>query len=394
MSKSTVSSRIGKVAPTKPAKPRPDWPLFPHANGQWCKKIKGKHCNFGVWADPDAALQKYLDDKDDLYAGRTPRTKGDEPRIADLLNHFLTHKETLLKSGELATRSFERYHDTCVFLVTVLGKNTTATRLTADDFQRVRTAMTKKWGPVSVGNEIQMVRSIFRFGYEVGLLEVPPRFGPSFKKPSAKVLRQTRAKRGLRMFERAELLAVLDHASVNLKAMALLGINGALGNLDVGLLPIDAVNLKTGWLDYPRPKTAIGRHIPLWVETQKAIKAVLANRREPKDPADNHLLFIGSRGESYVGNHRGYRVAAEMTRDLDKADVNRKGLSFYALRHTFQTVGEESGDVVAVQSVMGHAPGNSDMAATYRERISDKRLEAVTDHVHGWLWPVDKSDDQ
>ena len=246
--------------------------------------------------------------------------------------------------------------------------------------------MTKRWGPVAVGNEIQMVRTVFKHGYEAGLYDKPIRFGPGFKKPSAKTLRKSRTSGGLRMFERAELKTALDAAGANMKAMMLLGINGALGNTDLGLLPTKAVKLKSGWLDYPRDKTGIDRRIPLWPETVEAIKAVRVNRTTPKNPADAHLLFIGLRGQNYIGNHKGYRVTAEMTRLLKKTGLTRPGLSFYCLRRTFQTIAEGSLDLVAVAHIMGHAPPAGDMASIYRQRISDNRLRAVVDHVHQWLY--------
>ena len=49
------------------------------------------------------------------------------------------------------------------------------------------------------------------------------------------------------------------------------------------------------------------------------------------------------------------------------AKIHRHGLGFYALRHTFETIGGESRDQVAVNHIMGHA--DASMAGVYRERI-------------------------
>jgi len=374
----------------KAGRPPKDFPLWKHPSGRWCQKIKGKFHYFGKVADDpngEAALTRWNDEKDDLLAGRKPRRKNQAGlTIHGLCNHFMHHKTQLRDSGELAQRTWDRYHGTCERILKVFGRDRLAEDIRSDDFATLRADLAKTYGPVGLGNEIQIVRSVFRYGVEAELLEKAVRFGPGFKKPSAKTLRMNRAKGGLRMFEKDELLAVLKSATVNMKAMILLGINGGLGNTDVALLRISAVNLDAGWLDYPRPKTGMPRRIPLWPQTVEAIREALKIRREPKDPANTDLLFIGRHGQSYVGGHKGYRVNQEIVRVMEKAGVRRKGLSFYSLRHGFQTIAEGARDLVAVQSIMGHAPRASDMSAAYRERIDDDRLRYVTDHVRTWLF--------
>lgn len=56
---------------------------------------------------------------------------------------------------------------------------------------------------------------------------------------------------------------------------------------------------------------------------------------------------------------------------LTDLGLKRKGLGFYAIRHTFETIAGESRDQVAVNASMGYDPG--DMASLYRERVGDER---------------------
>jgi integrase len=64
----------------------------------------------------------------------------------------------------------------------------------------------------------------------------------------------------------------------------------------------------------------------------------------------------------------------------------RRGLGFYTLRHVHRTIADEAKDPAACDHIMGHA--RDDMASVYRERISDERLKAVSEHVRKWLWPA------
>ena len=86
--------------------------------------------------------------KDDLLAGRTPREPRDGLTVAALVNHFLTHKEALPESGEIAPRTWQRYHLTSGVLVEQFGHNRLGEDLAADDFQALRRWMAKRWGPV------------------------------------------------------------------------------------------------------------------------------------------------------------------------------------------------------------------------------------------------------
>lgn len=92
--------------PNKPNKPYPNYPLTPHPSGQWCKRIRVKIHYFRPWDNPDAVLEKYLAQKDDLHAGRTPRPDTGTMAVKDVANAFLQHKQALVDAGELSPRTW------------------------------------------------------------------------------------------------------------------------------------------------------------------------------------------------------------------------------------------------------------------------------------------------
>jgi integrase len=382
----------------KPAKPYPDFPLFPHAAGVWVKKIRGKLHYFGPWDDPDGALKKYLEQKDALHAGRKPREDPEGFTVKELANRFLNAKQTLVDAGELSPRTWTDYKDACDEIVAAFSRGRLLADLGPDDFAALRNRMARKWGPHRLGKAIQCVRCAFKHADEAGLIDRPMRYGPGFKRPSKKTLRLDKAKKGPKLFTASEVHALVEgalvvgedgpklvQAGVQLRAMLLLGVNCALGNADVGNLPLSAVDLETGWLSYPRVKTGLPRKCPLWPETIAALREALAKRPEPKDPSDIGLFFVTKYGERWAKADNDNPVSKETRKLLDAIGINgRKGLGFYTLRHVFRTVADESKDQPAVDFIMGHEVVH--MSSVYRETISDARLKAVAEHVRGWLF--------
>ena len=367
----------------KPKKPYEGYPLFPHANGLWAKKVKGRLVYFGPWRDPDAALQKWLDQRDALMSGRTPRAARGGLTIRGLCNRFLSSKKRLVVTGELVPRTFRDYHACCGRLVEVFGPDRLVDDLAADDFEHLRAYLATTRGPEALGVEINRCRVAFKYAYDSGLIDKPLRYGQSFERPSQKSIRAARNGHGPRMFEPDQIRQLLEMATVPMRAMILLGCNAALGNHDCGSLPRDAIDLESGWLTFPRPKTQIDRRAPLWPETVQALREVAACRPKPRDKADTDLVFLTASGRPWARDNTS-PITDVFRKMLDKSGVYRPGLGFYALRHTFLTIAEETKDFPAVACIMGHT--DPSMAARYREKISDARLLAVVNHVRIWLF--------
>jgi integrase len=375
--------------PVKPSKPYPEFPLTAHPAGYWCKKIRGKLHYFGPWDDPDGALTRYNAEKDDLHAGRKPRPDAEAVTLKDAANAFLNAKQAAVDNGELSPLTWEDYREAADELVAALGKGRLLADLGPDDFAALRKRMANKWGPHRLKKMVQCVRCLLKHALDSGLLDRPARFGPDFRAPSKKVLHLHRAAQGPKLFTAGEIRRLVGAAGQPLRAMLLLGINCGFGNADCGRLPLSAVNLETGFIDFPRPKTGIARRCPLWPETAAALKDALARRREPRVDADAGFVFLTRSGQAWYTEARESPISCETAKLLKKLGINgREGLGFYSLRHTFRTVADEAKDQPAADFIAGHEVPH--MSSVYRETISDERLRAVTDHVRAWLFPPEK----
>ena len=379
-------SRSRRKSKGKPSKPYADYPLFAHANGQWAKKIRSKLHYFGPWDNPDGALKTYLDQRDYLQAGRRPPNDPDALTLRELLNRFLSAKQHLLQEGEIVQRTFNDYKEVGDRIAKHMDLSLLVADLRPEDFELLRAKLAKTRGPTSIGNDITRIRMIFKYAYDAELIHQPIRYGQALKKPSRRAIEASRRCQGERMFEKEQIRDMLATERMPLVAMVLLGINCGFGNYDCGSLPKWAVDLDRGWIKFPRPKTGLSRRCPLWPETIEAISMAIEQRPTARDEAHEELVFLTTKGLPWAKDDGDNPVSKETRKLLLELGYHRTGLSFYALRHTFETIGSETGDQVAVDFIMGHAPDTNDMAARYRQRITDGRLEKVTDFVHAWLW--------
>jgi integrase len=382
--------------------------LYAHRTGRWARKILGITHFFGpidedIAGSAKFALDTYLAQRDDLAAGRKPRPKGEAGglTIRELCNAFLASKDAALATGEISRRTRADYgkmkaapdaepsgpEGTCDRIIKQFGKERAVSDLRPEDFAEFRAALGKGRGLQTLSNEIQRARCVFRFAADAELIDAPVRFGKSFEKPTRKTLRIERAAKGEQMYSAADLRKILAAATPELKAQVLLALNAGFGNGDCAALPIKAIDLDAGWIDFPRPKTGVPRRVPLWRETVDALRDVLSRRRKPKNEAHADRVFVTLKSGTFGRDMGGGATSKEFGRLCKALGIDCTG--FYSLRRTFRTVADGSRDQPACDSLMGHLA--NDMASIYRQRIEDDRLRAVVDHVHAWLWPVEKT---
>lgn len=369
----------------RPAKPYPDFPLRWHPQGYWIKKIKGRVHYFGErWGDWQAALDDYNQVAADLHAGREPSPKG--LTVKELCESFLAYKETAVEAGEFAERSFRDYQRVAQMVSDYFGETNVET-LSPADYGNLRKSISAGRSVISTANLVRIARMIFRFAETEDLIPGRIKFGSQFSEPSARAKKKHRAAvrrtDGLRMFEPAEVRTILYAASPVWRAMIYLGINCGWGNTDLAQLTTRQVG---SVVDYPRPKTGETRRNVLWPETLAAVHQAIKVRPRPRSTSLADHVFLTKTGREWVRTDATYvndEVSKQFSKLLKHCGLKRNGVGFYALRHTVVTVGEEIADKPALSLMLGHA--DNSMAASYRERIDDSRLKAISDHLLKWL---------
>ena len=129
---------MAKPSKPKPKKPWPSFPLFWHANGQWCKKIRGRHHYFGV--DATAAHDEYIRVAADLHQERVPERSraGGPPTVKELVNRFLNDQLQNLKAGRIRGNWFDESARVAMDFAERVGKFRPWDNLTPDDFAQYR----------------------------------------------------------------------------------------------------------------------------------------------------------------------------------------------------------------------------------------------------------------
>ena len=261
------SIRSNEASKPKPLKPYGGFPLFPHASRRRAKKIRQKTHFFGRWGNTvlgevvsvdnvEASASEALGELNRqwpyLSEGRTPPpVNADGCTVRDLCNLFLTEKQSRIENGELTQYSFNEYHRIAENVVSFFGRDRIVDDLRPDDFSEFRSALGKGCGVVTLKSKINRARVLFKFASDRQLIDRPVAYCGAFDRPKDKVLRQARNVAGERLFERDQLLKILDTldgkpitvegkdkpvklpASAAMRAMVLLGLNAGFGNTDV-----------------------------------------------------------------------------------------------------------------------------------------------------------------
>lgn len=370
----------------KPRKPYPSFPLWPHQNGQWCKKIKGRFRFYGTWDDPKAALAEYNRLRVYHETGTDPEAQQDGFTVKNAIDRFLDRLESKVEIGERSNRHFLDCKATAQIIVSVIDRSRLVESLSGDDFFRLRRKFSVKQNgepasPATISGHIRRTVAVFSHAVKEGHVDRVV-YGADFKELSEKQKTEIEQSAGDKYLDRETIRQLLAAANYRFRAMLLLGINCGMGNADCARLRIDELDLDGGWYETKRGKTAVRRCAKLWPETVEALRVVLTRRFDHRNKADADLVFITRYGRSYKDPTA---ITHEFTSLKEAADIETpSGVGFYSLRHTFRTEAVNYADETAIRWIMGHK--RKDIDDRYIHKAPKERIADLAEKIRTWLF--------
>jgi integrase len=390
-----------------------------HPNGQWWRSINGHRYYFGRIEEDPTGVTALVDLRERLPlilagADHIRREKADDGTkpLGILTRLFLEHVKQKVADHEMSLDHYGDYLKELPKFVAFAGVNTSIKQLSPavfSAFHREEMVGKRKLGRHQRRKVYALLKRLFRWGADSGYCRVPA-FGPDFVPPSVDkdAMRMAKMRAGQadysdRVATGEEIDKLLERANPQFKAMILLGVNCGLGPMDLARLRWSNINFATGELNFPRGKTGAARRSYLWKKTRRALERVSTlkhNKAALEQHGEDALVFLTRKQLPFVRLDVRVEDGAEvrvtrsnsisltfgrMVAELEEKGMP-KGLTFYRLRHTFETLGAAARDKAALDLAMGHkAPG---MGAHYDHSILPlKRLKRLSKRVYSSLWP-------
>jgi integrase len=185
-----------------------------------------------------------------------------------------------------------------------------------------------------------------------------------------------------------------------MRVVILLGINCAFYPSDTVSITYKHIHFDAPipYHDFRRAKTRRKRMAALWPETVAAIRDYTDHHR-PQSECGNVLLT--RQKIPHTGRGGSVCLANTFNELVEKVGHRPRGVSLGSLRHTYGTVMDLVSDTPMVDLTMGHVAGSvrGQSSKSLQRRIYSqfnlnelKRLKAVADVVHDWLYDGKFSD--
>jgi integrase len=352
-----------------------------YKNIQYCKKINGKIRYFGT--DKKKALEKYLAQATYLHGAQSlvQKISNGKMTLKQLCDLYLHYQNSRVLVGDITAKHYNDSKYSLDRLMAFLGPGCRIENISTLDLQNYKRKLQSSYPSIDRQNlHIGLMKAMFHWARKIDVLESIPNIDAISKDRVVHKDKYT--------FNKKQIRKLLSTADVKLKAMIWLGLNCGFGCTDCSRLKWEDLDFKNNRVKLARNKTKIGRNLPLWPETIKALKEI---------PRSGTLVFTTSKDHPWIRttattNDNGEpkcitdnRISTKFSRLMKKVGIKApKGTGFYTLRRTAATIAARSGDPFAVQRLLGHV--DLTMPTRYVQDVSeqtDRVIENSRKHFIG-----------